>query len=296
MSEIKKYIPTAWEDVNCLICGSSERDLYENFGCDLQYHYQKCRNCSLIYLSPRPKYDAAFIEAAYGNYYQFNETLTYNDETYVKESSVRLFKEEIENILKYETTRNNVLDIGAAMGTFLYAAKPHYKKCVGLDMSRQMANFVATNLGVEMHVVQFEEFEHPEKFSLIHMSHVLEHIPNPNQWLQKAKQLLDANGILVINVPNKFSLSNLLQHLWVKLRLKRQFNSSWNNAYTRTPDHLFDPNVKSMLYLIEKNNFKIIDYFSYSRKDPASNKSFLSKLLNRKYHMGSNLSFLVKAK
>ena len=52
-----------------------------------------------------------------------------------------MFKKEVENLLKYDKKRTNVLDIGSAMGTFLYAAKPYYKKLIGLDVSEKMARF-----------------------------------------------------------------------------------------------------------------------------------------------------------
>lgn len=294
MAEIKRYTPKEWEKVPCLFCGSNDYSLYEKFGCDLQYTYVKCSDCSLIFQSPRPKYDQNFIDAAYGLYYQFNETLDYAADTDVPQSSVKLFTEELDNILLYERERNAVLDIGAGMGTFLYAAKPCYKELIGLDMSKQMANFVEKKLGIKIYLEQFESFNYDKKFSLIHMSHVIEHVPNPNEWLAKAYSMLSDEGILVVNVPNKYALSYRLQHLYVKLGLKRQFSSHWNEAYARTPDHLFDPNVKSMRYVLHKNNFTILDQFSYSRKDPASNKSFFSKIWNRRLFLGSNLSFIVK--
>ena len=60
-----------------------------------------------------------------------------------------------------------------------------------------------------------------EKFSLIHMSHVIEHIPNPVEWLKKAGTMLEDDGVLVINVPNKFSMSFRLQHFILQDRIKK---------------------------------------------------------------------------
>src|SRR5438034_721438 len=83
-------------------------------------------------------------------------------------------------ILHLDKKRTNVLDIGSGVGTFLYAAKPHYKNAIGLDVSAQMAAFVEKKIGVKVYLQQFDQFDYPEKFSLIHMSHVIEHVPNPN--------------------------------------------------------------------------------------------------------------------
>jgi 2-polyprenyl-3-methyl-5-hydroxy-6-metoxy-1,4-benzoquinol methylase len=166
---------------------------------------------------------------------------------------------------------------------------------VGLDVSAQMAAFVERQLGVKVFLAQFEEFNYNKKFSLIHMSHVIEHIPNPKAWLDKARQMLEPGGILVINVPNKFSISFRTQHLFYKLKLKKQFSGSWADP-SRTPDHLFEPTVPSMLRFLKANNYEVLDYFTYSRKDPVSNGSILSKFTNRVLHIGSNLSFITTPK
>jgi SAM-dependent methyltransferase len=296
MSEAKKYAPKVWETVPCPFCFSEKSKLFEKFGSDLQYQYVQCNNCSLIYQSPRPKYDQDFIDAAYGAYYQFNENLDLNESTEVSQSGVQLFTEELSNLSQFDKEKSNVLDIGSGMGTFLFAAKKYYKKAVGLDMSKQMGEWVSKKLGVEIFFEQFDDFNYPEKFSLIHMSHVMEHIPNPNDWLQKAKTMLTKEGILVINVPNKYALATRFQHLYVQLGFKKQVSKEWGKDVNRTPDHLFEPNTKSMLMLLERNNFEVLDYFSYSRKDAASNKSVFAKIYNRYFNWGSNLSFIVRNK
>ncbi len=292
MSELKEYSPSSWEEVDCPFCFSSARSIHEKFGHKMQYTYVECKNCSLIYSSPRPTYNKEFIDRAYASYYQFAENLKLDEFTKVNESSIPMFKEELKNITQFDKNKTATLDIGSGMGTYLFAAKDFYPLCVGIDVSEKMGNFIEQNLGIKVFNVQFENFEYPTKFSLIHMSHVLEHIPNPNEWLQKAKQILCENGVLVVNVPHKHSISNKMQYLFYKLGLKKRVSSGWNDA-TRTPDHLFEPTIKSMHFLFKKNDFKVLDYFTYSRKDSASNKTILSKLMNRYLHFGTNLSFIV---
>jgi SAM-dependent methyltransferase len=293
MPSQKRYSPKEWEKVPCPFCGSTEFSIYERFGSELQFTYVLCRNCTLVYQSPRPKYDQHFIDAAYASYYQFSENLALDSDTSVQHSSVNMFRKEVENLLKYDLKRSNVLDIGSAMGTFLFAAKPHYRNAIGLDVSEQMARYAEKNTGATIYLQQFNHFNFPEKFSLIHMSHVVEHVPNPVEWLQHAATILEDGGVLVINVPNKYSLAFRLQHAFYKMRLKPQFSSTWSDP-SRVPDHLFEPNVKSMLILLEKTGYDVLEYFSYSRKDPVSNRTFFSKFYNRLLHKGSNLSFIVR--
>ena len=164
---------------------------------------------------------------------------------------------------------------------------------MGIDVSVKMGEFVEKHIGVKVHIGQFEEFDPPQKFSLIHMSHVLEHVPNPNQWIQHAAKLLTPKGILVINVPNKFGLGNRMQHLFYKAHLKKQFATGWKDA-SRTPDHLFEPTLRSMKYLLANNGFEILEHYTYSRKDPVSDQSAFSKIMNRWLKKGTNLAFITR--
>lgn len=287
----KEYIPNAWETVACPFCNSTNGKPYQQFGNKGQYQTLRCRTCQLIYLSPRPKYDQHFIDAAYASYYQYVDNLNLNEETIVKHSSIDLFKKEMDYIGQFDQSKTAVLDIGSGMGTFLYVARQYYPEAVGLDVSEKMAGFVEKQLGVKVYLQQFQDFNYPKKFSLIHMSHVLEHIPNPNEWLQKARSLLEKKGVLVINVPNKFSWGRLFQHFLYKTKLKKQFSSSWKDP-ARTPDHLFEPTIPAMKLLLKKNGYRILKYYTYSRKDPASNKSLFSKFFNRSFKTGSNLAFI----
>ena len=124
----KAYKPEFWETVSCPFCDSSKNRVYEKFGSELQYTYVLCSNCQLVYQSPRPRYDQSFIDAAYSSYYQFSNSINLNDETEIAESSVSLFKKEIENLLSFDKERTSVLDIGSGMGTFLFVAKQYYQK------------------------------------------------------------------------------------------------------------------------------------------------------------------------
>lgn len=268
--------------------------MYERFGSELQYSYVKCGECGLIYTNPRPAYDQDFIDAAYASYYQYAENLTLDDLNHINQSSLGMFEKEVEHIIQYDKDKKAVLDIGSGMGTFLLAAKKYYPgNAVGLDVSVQMGAFVEKHVGVKVYIRQFEEFNPGEKFSLIHMSHVLEHVPDPNGWLQHARRILTPGGVLVINVPNKYGIGNRMQHFFYKAGLKKQFAAGWSDP-SRTPDHLFEPTLRSMRYLLKKNKFEILEHYTYSRKDPVSNANLFSRIMNRWLKKGTNLAFITR--
>lgn len=123
------------------------------------------------------------------------------------------------------------------------------------------------------------------------MSHVLEHIPNPADWLQKTRQILEDQGILALSIPNMYSLPRKF-HLFLKrIGLKKGY---WKDS-SRTPYHLFEPTIHSMLKFISENGYKVLDYYTYSRSDMDSRSTF-SKIYNRKLKWGSNLRFFLTQK
>ena len=49
-----------------------------------------------------------------------------------------------------------------------------------------------------------------------------------------------------------------------------------------------------MKYLLANNSFEILEHYTYSRKDPVSNKSVFSKVMNRWLKKGTNLALITR--
>ncbi len=279
------YIPHAWEEVNCPICNIRSFRLYHTYGNKLQYTYVYCKNCGVVYQSPRPKYDKDFLEAAYERYFVFDPNYEYTQE------ELNEFRPEVHEILEYDPRHSSLLDIGSCMGSFLKIAMEEYSEVEGVEISENMASYTEKKLKINILRSQFSELSTAKKYSCIHMSHVIEHIPNPNEWLQKAYDLLEDNGILVVCVPNMFSLSRKLKLFSRRIGLR---SGRWKESW-RTPDHLFEPTIRGMKFLFDKNKFAVLCYYTYSRQDPVSN-SFFNRILQRKLRIGSNLRFYLRKK
>jgi len=284
----KAYIPEKWENVNCPVCHENDYKIWEKFGNDLQYTYVLCKNCKLVYLNPRPLYNDAFVYDAYEFYAENDDRYNISEDFY--ETQTDFEEREAAQICKYDTNKTHLLDVGCATGKFLFRAKPIYKKTTGLEVSSRMAEMVSNKLNINVITDKFESAQFNERFSCINISHVIEHYPYPHIWLQKAKEMLMDEGILVISVPNMFSLDRLVKLCVKKIGLFKNTWKSW-----RTPDHLFEPTVKSMLYLFNNNGYYIVDYYSYSRKK-NTDSSWFGRIYHRKFRLGSNLKFVVKPK
>lgn len=56
----------------------------------------------------------------------------------------------------------------------------------------------------------FEDFEPSKKYDTIFMTHILEHLDNPEMVLQKACSCLTPDGVILISVPNALSFHRLV--------------------------------------------------------------------------------------
>ena len=78
------------------------------------------------------------------------------------------------------------------------------------------------------------------------MWHVLEHIKDPEKFIQRISTLLNKNGVFIFEVPNR----NSLGFRWTKRK--------W--YHLDTPRHLFHYNLRSMKRLMEGHGLQIIQY------------------------------------
>ncbi|OGQ00125.1 MAG: methyltransferase type 12 [Deltaproteobacteria bacterium RBG_19FT_COMBO_60_16] len=102
--------------------------------------------------------------------------------------------------------RRRILDIGSGPGFFLLCGKSRGWATLGIEPSAQAAEH-ARGLGLEV-VEKFlteESAGNLGHFDAIHMSEVLEHIPDAAGMLTLAKRLLSPGGMLCVVVPNDYS-------------------------------------------------------------------------------------------
>jgi 2-polyprenyl-3-methyl-5-hydroxy-6-metoxy-1,4-benzoquinol methylase len=100
-----------------------------------------------------------------------------------------------------------ILDIGASGGFFLDCARKQGWQVSGVEPATQAATHARDQLDIDVFEGNFEAYQAPAgSFDAIHLSFVLEHVPNPRQFLQKAIHLLREGGCLWVEVPNDFNV------------------------------------------------------------------------------------------
>lgn len=92
-----------------------------------------------------------------------------------------------------------------------------------------------------------------KKFDLIFITNVLEHLIEPEDFLDKLHSILNNNGIACITVPNDFSI--LQEFLVEKNYVERDY-------WVAIPDHLNYFNYESLSRLLKEKNYECHDIIS----------------------------------
>ncbi len=90
-----------------------------------------------------------------------------------------------------------------------------------------------------------------EKFGVIMLANVLEHVIDPVELVIKLSRILDKGGILIVEVPNDFSV--LQKFLIQKNKVNREF-------WVALPDHLSYFNKESLSNLMKSYDYVCVDF------------------------------------
>jgi 2-polyprenyl-3-methyl-5-hydroxy-6-metoxy-1,4-benzoquinol methylase len=131
----------------------------------------------------------------------------------------------------------SMLDFGAATGEFVRAARDAGHHCTGIELSDDARATALQKNGVQLLPAHDAGDFEDAKFDVVHMNHVLEHMPDPLAHLRWCARVLKPGGLLVSEVPNQFD--NDLDRLrrWLHAGGKRpQFDAySLHHTYFFTP-------------------------------------------------------------
>jgi 2-polyprenyl-3-methyl-5-hydroxy-6-metoxy-1,4-benzoquinol methylase len=133
----------------------------------------------------------------------------------------------------------NCLDAGSSSGEFVYLLQSRDLNAQGVEANIPYAEYSQSQLEIQVSISPFSEFKTEEKFDLITMFHVLEHLEYPIRDLSHLGKLLKPEGFFVIEVPNILYPNMAFPHKW-------------------HPGHLFSFSAQTLSMLMQKAGFKTI--------------------------------------
>lgn len=226
------------ENAVCPVCNhAGGRFLYRAYdqthGLPGEFKVYLCRACGVLYLAPplTPEQLSAYYPEQY---------LTHKPEGMVRSRLGR----KIERWLQPLPTpappapHAKCLEIGCGAGGYLNRLRVQGWETFGVEMDPQAAAW-AREGGHTIYEERFEEVCLPdEHYDLIVMAHVLEHLPQAQQALEKVARLLKTGGRALIRTPAHDSLA------------ARLFGSDWFPL--ETPRHVAIFRARSLRTLCEE--------------------------------------------
>jgi len=212
-------------------------------GCRSQLGLCRCQGCSLVFTNPRPS--QALLDQFYsGQDYACHEAKT---------SAIAV--QAACSLLDYFQTQGpplrgrRLLDFGCGGGFVLIQARAAGWEVMGYDVGqRALATCRRQGLTATDRVEELPR----GFFDAVLLNHVLEHIDDHSAVLRLLKELLNANGKLLIVVPNLESLRARLSFPF----LSRRF--AFDERYRAFPIHLSFFSRRTLRHLLEKNGFRIL--------------------------------------
>jgi 2-polyprenyl-3-methyl-5-hydroxy-6-metoxy-1,4-benzoquinol methylase len=181
-------LPAGFEALStCILCESTRLDN----ACPQNLFY-RCHACGLVFDNPRPSWDQ--IISFYSQEDKYDGWLA--------EESARdaLWRRRLRRVLRH-ASGGRLLDVGAGIGQFLVFARKHFE-VHGTEVSPVAVKIAAEKYGITLREGTLDAVPADERFDVITMFHVLEHVPFPGQTLSRLSSMLKDSGVLILAVPN----------------------------------------------------------------------------------------------
>ncbi|MCL2592723.1 MAG: class I SAM-dependent methyltransferase [Defluviitaleaceae bacterium] len=219
INEISILMPNHISGIRQCFCGNKNnfRLLAERDKMGIPSNVVICKECGLI--SQNPYYDNEFVSIFYRDYYSIlyqdyrSAEADYEDMLPGGEHIFSIIKQGVPEI---ETETKKVLEVGCNYGGNLVAFHSRGHICQGIDLSSAAISFgKEKGLPVDcISIYEFIENNAGDKYDIIILNHVLEHMVELEKELDAISSLLADDGYLYIGVP---SIESGLPSVWYDL-------------------------------------------------------------------------------
>jgi SAM-dependent methyltransferase len=258
----------------CRLCGSEDLRLCMSDGRHSDLHYYQCRNCTL---------------------WNYDISLGMDQTQYTERYVSPLDPDHKSNIDVAQSWRflqphlpapGRIMDIGCGNGCLLHLARAAGWQVRGMELSAAAAGAIRDDQGIEVEVANFLEYDNPagDRYDVVVLRHVLEHLPDSILAMQKIAALLKPGGLALLEFPNTRSFSYAMKRFLKNRGLRnKKYSADWR------PGHCNEFCRRSFEVLLEKTGFELVVWQTYSSKP-------LADLLYRLIPVASKARALVRLK
>lgn len=223
-----------------------------------EYELKFNKEYEMLVTQPVPKNLSAYYKSeAYISHTDSKKSLL--DKVYQSVKNITL-KRKLKLINSFNTSSKNILDVGAGTGDFLKVCANNSWNVFGTEPDSG-----ARNIASKKGIILQEDLSKitKQKFDVITLWHVLEHVENLQEYISTLNNLLSNNGRLIIAVPN--FKSNDAKHY-------KQFWAAFD-----VPRHLWHFSQSSISKLFASVNMSV------DKTLPMKFDSYYVSLLSEKY-------------
>ncbi len=236
-AEHEKLIP-----VHCPICFANTAQPYWDCG---RYVFSRCIRCGHVYQNPMPasdylleRYDAEYKEYEVENSENFFTLMRYG----LRDAAFFSLERGLSG-------GKHALDIGCATGVLVKYLCGRGWNAEGLEVCRPAAEYGMKHRGVHIHVDTLEAAKlGSERYDLVHFSHVIEHLPDINAFLEEVRRITRIGGHIIMTTPNRNSLQAAVM------------GKQWRSAIA---DHTHVFSVKELITLVDRHGFSLLRWKSW---------------------------------
>lgn len=256
--------------ITCPVCTSadlqSHSTVVDHFGNKESFSLKRCGKCSTLLTTPRPLEKEILSYYKSGSYSSHGDSKGYLfDKIYGTLQKINFQRKH--RILEKYTLDKRHLDYGCGTGSFLKYLHNRKWTVTGIEPDQQARSIAQkTNEAFEIHQ-SLHELPENQQYTSISLFHVLEHVHQLKETLNKLISILDKNGVLVLALPNYKSLD--AQH----------YGEEW--AGLDVPRHLYHFSQKSVHQLAKSFGLNIV------ATHPMTFDSYYVSLLSEQYKHGS---------
>lgn len=238
----------------CRLCGSNNLSLCMSDGRNSDLHYYRCEGCGLW------NYDLSLglDQTQYTEHYVSPREKEHRRNRDVTKSW--------EFLRRHLGSPGRMMDIGCGNGCLLYLAREAGWEVRGMELSADAAHAIKDDTGIAVDVANFLEYDrdNAERYDVVVLRHVLEHLPDSVLAMQKIAALLKPGGVALLEFPNTRSFSYAMKRFLKNRGLRnRKYSADWR------PGHCNEFCRRSFEVLLKKTGFELLVWQTYSSKPLA---------------------------
>lgn len=243
---------------HCPLCGSnhlvSEKLYIDRFVSGEEFTLVRCEDCDFLFTQNFP--DQSII----GSYYESTDYISHSDTHkgivnnlyhQVRKSMINRKATILRNALKYnkiDIRSPRLLDIGTGTGYFSYSMQEKGWKVTATEANETARLFALKKFNFNILPIQSLADFKPKSFEVITLWHVLEHIQDLHQTVDRLKELLIDDGVLILALPNHSSKD--AQH----------YKDAW--AAYDAPRHLWHFKPDTLRQLANQHGFEVVKKYA----------------------------------